>query len=122
MKKTTASTTIDQRRVQWLKGVLDLCVLARLASGEAYGYEISKDLDAAGFGEIKGGTLYPLLNRLDRDGLVTTAWRAGDQGPNRKYYQITDVGRTTLQAAAEAWSEFTVIASQTLTSQAKEQT
>ena len=122
MKKQSPNTTIDQRRVQWLKGVLDLCVLARLASGEAYGYEISKDLEAAGFGEIKGGTLYPLLNRLDRDGLVTTSWRAGDQGPNRKYYQITEVGLTTLRAAAEAWSEFTEIASQTLSDQAKEPT
>ncbi len=110
MKKKPSASTLDQRRSQWLKGVLDLCVLARLREGEAYGYELAKGLETAGFGEIKGGTLYPLLNRLERDGLVTTVWRANDQGPDRKYYQITDRGRSDLSAAGEAWSDFAAVA------------
>lgn len=108
-------TTLDQRRSQWLKGVLDLCVLARLGDGEAYGYELAKALETAGFGEIKGGTLYPLLNRLERNGLVTTVWRASDQGPDRKYYQITDRGRADLTTASGAWSDFVAVAKSILT-------
>lgn len=89
-----------------MKGVLDLCVLSRLRDGEAYGYELAKRLEAAGFGEIKGGTLYPLLNRLDRDGLVTTSWKGSDQGPDRKYYQMTKAGEAALVDASDAWSDF----------------
>ncbi len=107
MKKVPSPATLDQRRSQWLKGVLDLCVLARLSDGEAYGYELARELEAAGFGEIKGGTLYPLLNRLERDGFVTTAWKSNDQGPDRKYYRVTPRGRSELSEAAGAWSGFT---------------
>lgn len=117
MKKRSAVATIDQRRAQWLKGVLDLCVLARLMNGEAYGYELARGLEAAGIGEIKGGTLYPLLNRLERDGLVTASWRSGDQGPDRKYYQISSAGMAALTEAGEAWSGFSTIATRILTMQ-----
>lgn len=107
MKKAPSPATLDQRRSQWFKGVLDLCVLARLSDREAYGYELAKALEAAGLGEIKGGTLYPLLNRLERDGFVTTAWESNDQGPDRKYYRVTPRGRSALSEAAGAWSDFT---------------
>lgn len=107
MKNVSSPATLDQRRSQWLKGVLDLCVLARLGNGEAYGYELARELGAAGLGEIKGGTLYPLLNRLERDGFVTTAWISNDQGPDRKYYRVTPRGRSELSEAAGAWSDFT---------------
>jgi PadR family transcriptional regulator PadR len=83
VKRRATPTTIDERRSQWLKGLLDLCVLARLRQEEAYGYEIARGMEADGFGEIKGGTLYPLLNRLERDELVTTVWRANERGPDR---------------------------------------
>jgi len=103
-------TSIEQRRAQWLRGVLDLCVLARLRAGEAYGYELARALDAAGFGEIKGGTLYPLLSRLERDRLVTTSWRTSDLGPDRKYYRLTVTGEETLNAAGAAGLEFAAAA------------
>ena len=108
-KQQPTLTTLDQRRAQWLKGVLDLCVLARLRSGAAYGYELAKALESAGLGEIKGGTLYPLLNRLERDGLVTTFWRRSDQGPDRKYYQATKLGEAELAAAGNAWTDFAAV-------------
>jgi hypothetical protein len=63
------------RRASWLKGVLDLLVLAGLTEGESYGYEIAKTLAGSGLGQIKGGTLYPVLNRLEEAGLV-----AADRG------------------------------------------
>ncbi|MGB5168248.1 MAG: PadR family transcriptional regulator [Acidimicrobiia bacterium] len=110
MKKQPLVATVEQRRTQWLKGVLDLCVLARLMDGEAYGYELAKGLEAAGLGEIKGGTLYPLLNRLERDGLVETMWRDSRQGPDRKYYQITNLGESALGEAGDAWGAFVAAA------------
>lgn len=110
MKRSSPQAAHDHSRSQWLKGVLDLCVLARLRSGEAYGYELAAGLAEDGFGEIKGGTLYPLLNRLERDGLVATVWRVNDQGPDRKYYQITSLGEAELAEARSAWSDFTAVA------------
>ncbi len=110
MKPKPSSSVTDHRRSQWLKGVLDLCVLARLRDGEAYGYELAIGLAAEGLGEIKGGTLYPLLNRLERDGLVATWWRVNDHGPDRKYYRITPLGESELAEARRAWSDFTAVA------------
>ncbi|MCS0636640.1 PadR family transcriptional regulator [Streptomyces sp. LP05-1] len=94
------------RRASWLKGVLDLLVLSCLRDGESYGYEISKALAAGGVGEIKGGTLYPVLNRLEEAGLVTAEFRAAERGPGRRYYRLTAEGRTRLTAGSAAWRDF----------------
>ncbi|MEU5549046.1 MULTISPECIES: PadR family transcriptional regulator [unclassified Micromonospora] len=94
------------RRGQWLRGVLDLCVLALLREGESYGYQLAQSLDAAGVGPIQGGTLYPVLLRLQRTGLVTAQWREGGSGPARKYYQLTDDGRAALHNGGNAWLTF----------------
>jgi PadR family transcriptional regulator, regulatory protein PadR len=94
------------RRSSWLKGVLDLLVLAGLTEGESYGYAIAKRLDEAGLGTIKGGTLYPVLNRLEEAGLVEAEFRAADKGPGRRYYRLTEAGRTVLTEQSAAWSEF----------------
>ncbi|WP_329565480.1 PadR family transcriptional regulator [Kitasatospora sp. NBC_01266] len=94
------------RRSNWLKGVLDLLVLACLTEGESYGYEIAKALAGAGLGEIKGGTLYPVLNRLEEAGLVVGEFRAAERGPGRRYYQLTAVGRRELAEQNRSWLEF----------------
>jgi PadR family transcriptional regulator PadR len=102
------SRGVDQeRRGQWLRGVLDLCVLGLVARRESYGYELSQRLDAAGLGPIRGGTLYPVLLRLQRTGLVAARWRSGDAGPARKYYRVTAAGRQALAAAVGDWTAFT---------------
>jgi PadR family transcriptional regulator, regulatory protein PadR len=99
---------VDQeRRAQWLRGVLDLCVLALLASNESYGYELSQLLEANGLGQVQGGTLYPVLLRLQRSGLLTAYWREGDSGPARKYYQISATGHEALRRALADWHAFT---------------
>ncbi len=95
------------RRSQWLRGVLDLCVLGLLTEGESYGYEIAQAFEKAGLGEIQGGTLYPALTRLQRAELVETSWRDGRSGPARKYYALTEKGRAELRAGGAAWSAFT---------------
>jgi DNA-binding PadR family transcriptional regulator len=94
-----------------LRGVLPLCTLAVVAAeGPTYGYAITQSLASGGLGGVKGGTLYPLLQRLEDDGLVTTSWREGDRGPSRKYYAVTDGGRAALRAAAYRWAALTASA------------
>lgn len=94
---------------EWLRGVLEVCVLRVLADGQTYGYAIATRLADGGLGVVKGGTLYPLLNRLETAGLVTAEWRAGDGGPGRKYYLLTDDGRQELQDTVTQWSRFTEV-------------
>ena len=95
-----------ERRGQWLRGVLELCVLGLLARRESYGYELAQSLEAAGLGQIQGGTLYPVLLRLQRTGLVAARWRDGESGPARKYYRMTEAGTETLSRAAADWQAF----------------
>ena len=90
----------------WLRGVLEVCVLRVLADGPTYGYAIGARLGEVGLGVPKGGTLYPLLSRFEAAGLVRVEWRAGESGPGRKYYELTDAGRSTLVAQAQRWSDF----------------
>jgi PadR family transcriptional regulator, regulatory protein PadR len=98
-----------------LRGVLPLCTLAVVAThGPTYGYAITRSLADAGLGTVKGGTLYPLLQRLEDDGLVSTSWREGERGPSRKYYTVTDPGRTALHDAAERWTALTTAAASLL--------
>ena len=92
---------------EWMRGVLSLCVLRVVADGPTYGYAIAGRLADAGLGTVKGGTLYPILARLETDGLVTSSWEAGDGGPGRKFFHLTDAGRDALAERAEQWHVFT---------------
>jgi DNA-binding PadR family transcriptional regulator len=80
-------------------------VLAILAEGESYGYAILKRVRALSGGELEwsDGMLYPLLHRLRRLGYVTTDWRTPSEGRRRKYYAITDEGRTALAGQQQQW-------------------
>ena len=94
-----------------VKGTVIPVVLAALRDGPRYGYEIGKLVNARTNGvlEMKEGTLYPTLHRLEADGLVTAAWRpAGpDDGRQRKYYTLTRGGRRELDRRAAEWAAFT---------------
>ena len=91
---------------EWLRGVLEVCVLRVLAEGPTYGYAISVQLAEAGLGTVKGGTLYPLLSRFETAGLVTVEWRAGEGGPGRKFYRLTEAGHARLHDDAARWRGF----------------
>ncbi len=91
---------------EWLRGVLELCTLQIVAAGETYGYAVIQQLEEAGLGKIKGGTLYPILNRLEDDGLLKSSWREGDNGPGRKFFAITPEGRQRLSDRTERWQQF----------------
>jgi PadR family transcriptional regulator PadR len=91
---------------QMRRGVLQFCVLAVLAEEERYGFDLVR-----GLGEVEGmvtseGTIYPLLSRLRRDGLVASRWLESTQGPPRRYYQATDAGRAALDEFAGEWQRF----------------
>ena len=89
---------------QLKKGVLGLCVLALLARGDSYAYEIASRLaDGVDMGE---GTIYPLMRRMQNDGLVATYLVESTGGAPRKYYKITEQGRATLVAQRAEWKDF----------------
>jgi PadR family transcriptional regulator PadR len=93
----------ESRRTQFLRGVLDLCLLAVMEEGPAYGYEMTKRLRARGLSIVGEGSIYPLLGRLEREGLVETYRAASDGGPPRKYYRPSGDGRRALAAGVSEW-------------------
>jgi PadR family transcriptional regulator PadR len=93
----------------WLRATLGLFALRALEAGPSYGYAIIGDLEQHGLGMIKGGTLYPLLTRYEAAGLVVTEWRPGEAGPGRKYFALTEHGRTELERLRLEWARFTEI-------------
>jgi PadR family transcriptional regulator PadR len=80
--------------VQMRKGVLDLCILQALSTAEWYGYALVKALVAVPGVGVAEGSIYPLLSRLKRQGLVTTRLEESPEGPARKYYSATPEGRS----------------------------
>lgn len=90
--------------IQLKKGALELCVLALLHQHDSYAYEIASRLaDAIGMGE---GTIYPLMRRLQSDGLVETYLVESSAGPPRKYYRLSEAGRTSFETQQTAWKSF----------------
>jgi PadR family transcriptional regulator PadR len=95
---------VEAVQVQLKKGVLELCVLALLSGGDAYGYEIASRLaDGIEMGE---GTVYPLMRRLQAEKLVETYLVESSSGPSRKYYRLTSAGRERLEAQRSEWAAF----------------
>ncbi len=84
-------------------------VLAILEEGESYGYAILKQVRELSGGELEwtDGMLYPLLHRLGRLGYVTTEWRTPTEGRRRRYYAITDDGRSALAEHQKQWATVT---------------
>ncbi len=80
-------------------------VLSILTGGESYGYEILKQVKLLSGGELEwsDGMLYPVLHRLERDGLVAGRWELTDQGRRRKYYRLTDRGKGQLARDRAGW-------------------
>jgi PadR family transcriptional regulator PadR len=96
----------DVAIAQLRRGVLEFCVMALLENGERYGFELVRALTEAGGLVTSEGTLYPLLGRLRRDGVVETTWRESSSGPPRRYYHLTASGRQALASFVEEWRRF----------------
>ena len=95
-----------QPLTQLRRGVIEFCVLALLRDEALYGFDLVRRL-----GQVQGlltseGTIYPLLSRLRRDGLVTTSWQESPSGPPRRYYTASPDGQRALDAFVADWQQF----------------
>jgi PadR family transcriptional regulator PadR len=91
---------------QLRRGVLEFCVLALLRDDERYGFEIVRALSEADGLVTTEGTVYPLLARLRKEGVVETTWRESPSGPPRRYYRLTPAGRSLLRSFTTEWVRF----------------
>jgi len=89
---------------QFKKGVLELCVLVLLDRKDCYGYEMVDEISKSI--SISEGTIYPLLKRLRKDKMVISYLKESQDGPPRKYYQITDLGKEKKEKLVAEWDEF----------------
>jgi PadR family transcriptional regulator PadR len=100
-----AGTVVPEAiQVQLKKGVLELCVLALLSRGDGYAYDIAGQL-AKGI-DMGEGTIYPLMRRLQTDGLVESYLKESDAGPSRKYYRLTPAGHAAFTTQKAEWATF----------------
>jgi PadR family transcriptional regulator PadR len=83
-----------------------MAALASLWHGSLYGLEIIRFLESHSRLVLAEGTIYPILNRLKAEGMLTSDWVEAEAGHPRKYYALTEPGRTRLRQMAEAWANF----------------
>jgi PadR family transcriptional regulator PadR len=96
----------DRLLTQMRRGTLEYCVLALLREEERYAFDLVRTLGQYDGMVTSEGTIYPLLSRLRRDGLVTTTWEESPSGPPRRYYRLTAKGDRALDGFAEEWRRF----------------
>ncbi|SHM69956.1 PadR family transcriptional regulator [Streptomyces yunnanensis] len=106
-------------RAQWLRGVLDMCLLALMAEEPVYGYEMTVRLAKAGL-DVADGSIYPALARLRKRQLVEVERRHGGGGPARTYYRPSEAGMRMLQSWSRDWSEFATNIGSLITRAARE--
>jgi PadR family transcriptional regulator PadR len=92
---------------QLRKGVLELCILNIIGRSRVYGYDIVKQLRGVDALVVREGTIYPILSRLKRDGLVRTSIEESSEGPARKYYELTRRGEQQLSEMNAYWTKLT---------------
>lgn len=102
---------IENTQVQMRKGILEYCILHIIARGEVYASDMLEELTSAKIMVVEG-TLYPLLTRLRKAGLVDYKWVESNAGPPRKYYTLTEEGRIFLSNLDETWDELSVSTNQ----------
>ena len=100
---------VENKITQLRKGILELAILSELYRKTHYGYSLVRDMAAAGVFNLKEGTIYPILSRLAKEGLVQTEWVESKQGPPRKYYRLTDSGRVMCEALLEEFRRLVVV-------------
>lgn len=101
-----AETGLENWEAQIRKGWLDVAILAILWQGRLYGLEILRELESRSDLVIAEGTVYPVLTRLRKEGLIDGKWEESDSGHPRRYYKLTTAGRNRAQALARHSHEF----------------
>ena len=107
-------------QIQMRKGILEYCILQIISRGEVYASDMLEELTSARIMVVEG-TLYPLLTRLRKAGLVEYKWVESNSGPPRKYYWLTDEGQAFLKTLGKTWNELvkstrTIISKKTIAS------
>ncbi len=97
-----AQNTISQMR----RGILEYCIVSLLAEHEVYTAELIDRLKGANL-LVTEGTLYPLLNRLQKAGVLQYRWEESESGPPRKYYSLTEIGQEFVSELDSAWNDIT---------------
>ena len=104
-KDEKSTDIVDKLRLELRRGALPLAVLAQLRE-EHYGYSLRKHLNAKGL-DIDEGTLYPLIRRLEKQGLLNSEWRK-DEKRKKRYYRISKLGKTVLTLLTGEWRTLNV--------------
>lgn len=107
-------TKITKWESQVRKGVFDFVILLCIEEEAFYGYELMRRIKDIAKIDVAEGTIYPLLNRLAKEGLVTSKWVEKESGMPRKYYQITTQGRRVLAGMKLSWRDFCISIDQLL--------
>lgn len=105
MDRKVGEIIIDES--QLLKGILEGSVLCVISHGETYGYEILTMLEKYGFNDIYEGTLYPILTRMEKKGIISCRIGKSPLGPKRKYYSITEQGEQYYKEFKKLFKEIT---------------
>lgn len=90
---------------QLMRGTLEGCILKIIDLKTTYGYEIVMQLEELGFTEVKEGTIYPILVRLEKKNMVRSEYCSSPLGPIRKYYYLTQEGTALLQDFKTVWGQ-----------------
>lgn len=105
---------LENTKAQMRKGVLELCILNMLQGKDAYANEIIEELKKAELIVVEG-TLYPLLTRLKNGGLLAYRWEESSSGPPRKYYGLTELGKSALKELRLTWERLQEAVNQSMT-------
>jgi PadR family transcriptional regulator, regulatory protein PadR len=97
----------EDRSARLMTAGLDICLLALIAERDRYGYELIKSLESEGLRPVKEGSVYPMLRRMEKEGLIESRVAPSTDGPPRKYYRILPRGDELLVTWANGFIEFT---------------
>jgi PadR family transcriptional regulator PadR len=92
---------MENKITQLRKGILELAILAALSQGRHYGYSLVRTISGSVDIDLTEGTIYPILGRLAKEGLVESEWVESSQGPPRKYYRLTAKGQAAFRVLDE---------------------
>lgn len=92
-------------RSQLNRGTLEGCIVKIISNEETYGYEIVTRLQDYGFIDVKEGTIYPILVRLEKKNIISSVYKESPLGPKRKYYFLTESGKEFLVEFIEVWND-----------------
>lgn len=99
----------DREFAAWQRVTLPLLLLGEMEIAPGHGYGLAERLVQRGLNPVKGAALYPVLNRLEDDGLATSTWEPGESGPGRKVYHLSPAGAEQLAESRSRFTEFAAI-------------